>query len=111
MLIGAFQNLVARAPSANLPAMLIAQFLPFIKNLAASKWSDEGILEDIQFVRDELEANFASLTWVVLTGYSSFCITLYTGRMTSTSRNSPMTICRGHRSTNRRNFGAKTRPD
>ncbi|KAI5983764.1 armadillo-type protein [Pisolithus albus] len=56
------QNLVTKAPSANLPAMLVSELLPFTKNLAAAKWSDEDILEDIQFVRDELERNFASLT-------------------------------------------------
>lgn len=51
-----------KAPSANLPAMLVAQLLPFSKNLVARKFSDEDILEDVQFVRDELERNFESLT-------------------------------------------------
>jgi len=55
-------NLVTKAPSANLPAMLVAQLLPFVKNLATRKWSDEDILEDVQFLRDELEARFESLT-------------------------------------------------
>ena len=56
------QNLVTKAPSANLPAMLVAQLLPFVKNLATRKWSDEDILEDVQFLKDELEARFESLT-------------------------------------------------
>ena len=56
------QNLIMKAPSANLPAMLVAQLLPFSKNLVARKFSDEDILEDVQFVRDELERNFESLT-------------------------------------------------
>lgn len=105
------QNLIARAPSANLPAMLVAQLLPFIKNLAAGKWSDEDILEDIQFVRDELETNFASLTWVVRGNYSDLYVTLYTGRMMSTLRNSPLVTCHGPQSMNQRSSGAKTRPD
>ncbi|KAI6129138.1 armadillo-type protein [Pisolithus thermaeus] len=62
VIIATFRNLVTKAPSANLPAMLVSELLPFTKNLAAAKWSDEDILEDIQFVRDELERNFASLT-------------------------------------------------
>jgi V-type H+-transporting ATPase subunit H len=58
------KNLVTKAPSANLPAMLVAQLLPFVKNLATRKWSDEDILEDVHFLRDELEARFESLTYV-----------------------------------------------
>lgn len=42
--------------------MLVAQLLPFSKNLSARKFSDEDILEDVHFVRDELERNFESLT-------------------------------------------------
>jgi len=60
--IATLRNLVTKAPSANLPAMLVAQLLPFVKNLATRKWSDEDILEDVQFLRDELEARFESLT-------------------------------------------------
>ena len=61
----ALKNLVTKAPSANLPAMLVDQLLPFVKNLATRKWSDEDILEDVQFLRDELEARFESLTCVL----------------------------------------------
>jgi len=57
-----FQNLVTRAPAANLPAMLVAQLLPFAKNLCTRKWQDEDVLEDVQFLRDELNTNFQSLT-------------------------------------------------
>lgn len=58
------KNLVTKAPSANLPAMLVAQLLPFAKNLCGRKWSDEDVVEDVQFLRDELQANFQSLTYV-----------------------------------------------
>jgi V-type H+-transporting ATPase subunit H len=44
--------------------MLVAELLPFVKNLATRKWSDEDVLEDVQFLRDELEARFESLTYV-----------------------------------------------
>ena len=46
--------------------MLVARLLPFVKNLCTRKWSDEDIIEDIQFLRDELETNFHSLTFVFL---------------------------------------------
>lgn len=61
---------MSKAPSANLPAMLVAQLLPFIKNLCTRKWSDEDILEDVQFLRDELDTNFQSLTLVNCWGMS-----------------------------------------
>ena len=56
------QNLISKAPAANLPAMLVSQLLPFAKNLCTRKWSDEDILEDVQYIRDELNARFESLT-------------------------------------------------
>ncbi|EGN96156.1 hypothetical protein SERLA73DRAFT_185746 [Serpula lacrymans var. lacrymans S7.3] len=62
VIVATFRNFVTKAPSANLPAMLVAQLLPFIKNLSGRKWSDEDILEDVQFVKDELETNFQTLT-------------------------------------------------
>jgi len=42
--------------------MLVCKLLPFVKNLAARKWSDDDILEDVQFLRDELNTRFQSLT-------------------------------------------------
>lgn len=56
------QNLVAKAPSQNLPAMLVAKLLPYVKNLSTRKWSDEEIVEDIEFLKEELTKNFESLT-------------------------------------------------
>ena len=60
----ALKNPVTKAPFANLPAMLVVELLPFVKNLAARKWSDEDILEDVNFLRDELEERFESLMCV-----------------------------------------------
>ncbi|KAI8998886.1 ATPase V1 complex subunit H [Trametes punicea] len=62
VIVATFRNLVSKAPQANLPAMLVAQLLPFAKNLSGRKWTDEDITEDIQFLRDELSARFESLT-------------------------------------------------
>ena len=44
--------------------MLVAQLLPFVKNLSTRKWTDEDIVEDVQYLRDELTARFDSLTYV-----------------------------------------------
>jgi len=62
VIISTFRGLVTKAPVANLPAMLVAQLLPFVKNLSTRKWSDEDIVEDVLFLRDELSARFESLT-------------------------------------------------
>ncbi|KAJ3526602.1 hypothetical protein NM688_g8243 [Phlebia brevispora] len=62
VIIATFRNLVSKAPSQNLPAMLVAQLLPFVKNLSTRKWTDEDIIEDVLYLRDELNARFESLT-------------------------------------------------
>ncbi|KAF9557693.1 ATPase, V1 complex, subunit H [Agrocybe pediades] len=62
VIVATFRNLVTKAPAANLPAMLVSQLLPFVKNLATRKWSDEDIIEDVLFLKDELNNRFQSLT-------------------------------------------------
>ncbi|KAJ2931362.1 hypothetical protein H1R20_g5734, partial [Candolleomyces eurysporus] len=44
--------------------VIVATFrlLPYTKNLATRKWSDEDIIEDINFLKDELTTRFESLT-------------------------------------------------
>lgn len=56
------QNLVEKQPEANLAAMLVAKLLPFTENLSTRKWSDSDILEDIEFLKNELQENFQSLS-------------------------------------------------
>ncbi|KAH9483833.1 V-type proton ATPase subunit H [Psilocybe cubensis] len=62
VIVATFRNLVTKAPSQNLPAMLVCQLLPFVKNLATRKFSDEDIIEDVLFLKDELNSRFQSLT-------------------------------------------------
>ncbi|KIO27114.1 hypothetical protein M407DRAFT_73717 [Tulasnella calospora MUT 4182] len=62
VIVATYRNLVAKAPSQNLPAMLVAKLLPYVKNLSTRKWSDEEIVEDIEFLKEELTKNFESLT-------------------------------------------------
>jgi len=44
--------------------MLVAQLLPFVKNLSQRKWSDEDISGDVQFLKEELTTHFQNLTYV-----------------------------------------------
>ncbi|KAG2225210.1 hypothetical protein INT45_009539 [Circinella minor] len=60
--IATLKNLVEKAPTENLAAMLVAKLLPFTENLSTRKWSDPDILEDIDYVKERLQENFQSLT-------------------------------------------------
>ncbi|KAL5511416.1 VMA13 [Sanghuangporus vaninii] len=62
VIVATFRNLVSKAPSQNLPSMLVSELLPFVKSLCGRKWTDEDIIEDVRFLRDELNARFDSLT-------------------------------------------------
>ncbi|KAH6918818.1 hypothetical protein BKA70DRAFT_30168 [Coprinopsis sp. MPI-PUGE-AT-0042] len=62
VVVATFKNLVVKAPTANLPAMLVCQLLPYSKNLVTRKWTDEDIIEDVKFLKDELTTRFESLT-------------------------------------------------
>jgi V-type H+-transporting ATPase subunit H len=42
--------------------MLVGQLLPFARNLSQRKFSDEDIIEDVQFLKDELTVHFQNLT-------------------------------------------------
>ncbi|KAF8064414.1 armadillo-type protein [Lyophyllum atratum] len=57
VVVATFRNLVAKAPVITIPDMLDAQLLPFLKNLSTRKWQDDDVLEDVQFLRDELNAD------------------------------------------------------
>jgi len=54
--------LVEKAPEANLAAMAAVKLLPFCENLSTRKWSDAEILEDVNYLKAELEENFHTLT-------------------------------------------------
>ncbi|KAF9452825.1 ATPase, V1 complex, subunit H [Macrolepiota fuliginosa MF-IS2] len=62
VVVATFRNLVTKAPSSNLPAMFVAQLLQFAKNLSQRKWSDEDVVEDVQFLKEELTNHFQNLT-------------------------------------------------
>lgn len=91
--------------------MLVAQLLPFAKNLATRKWSDEDIVEDVVFLRDELNARFNSLTQAfALSLHGYFLRPLMTERMTSMHRSWRRVTCLGRLCTILRNSGRRTQP-
>lgn len=56
------QNLLFIAPSQNLPSMFTSKLLPFITSLQSRKWSDEEIVEDLDYLQDELKTRLDGLT-------------------------------------------------
>jgi len=53
---------VKNAPEENLPAMVVAKLLNFIKALSGRKWTDQEISEDLSFLQEKLQASFDQLT-------------------------------------------------
>ncbi|KAF9098852.1 H(+)-transporting V1 sector ATPase subunit H [Mortierella sp. GBA35] len=62
VIIATLRNLVEKAPEANLAAMAAMKLLQFSENLSSRKWSDSEILEDVNFLKAELQENFHTLT-------------------------------------------------
>ncbi len=62
IVLASFRNLVIKAPTQNLPAMLVAKLLPFVQSLGNRKFSDEEVAEDVDFLQAELERSFEGLT-------------------------------------------------
>lgn len=95
--------------------MLVAQLLPFAKNLCTRKWTDEDIIEDVQFLRDELKARFESLTYVSHTSswipVSKILMNWGSGHMTSTLQNSLQDISLGPLFTNLNYSGKRMSPN
>lgn len=42
--------------------MFVVRLLPFVKSLLERKWSDEDIVEDLEYLRDELKTRLDGLT-------------------------------------------------
>ncbi|KAK9680773.1 H(+)-transporting V1 sector ATPase subunit H [Basidiobolus ranarum] len=62
VIISTFKNLIEKAPEENMASMLVHKLLSFSENLANRKWSDPDIVEDIEFLKTQLDENFQSLT-------------------------------------------------
>lgn len=57
-----WQNLLTIAPAQNLPSMFTTKLLPFVVSLQSRKWSDEEIVEDVEYLKDELTSKLEGLT-------------------------------------------------
>ncbi|KAG0358290.1 ATPase V1 complex subunit H [Gamsiella multidivaricata] len=75
--IATFRNLAEKAPEANVAAMAAVKMLQFCENLSTRKWSDNDILEDINYLKAELEENFQTLTT-----FEVYLAELQSGRLT-----------------------------
>ncbi|WVQ85791.1 hypothetical protein IAT38_007958 [Cryptococcus sp. DSM 104549] len=62
LVVATFKNLIAIAPSQNLPSMFVTKLLPFVLSLQSRKWSDEEIVEDLDYLKDELKARLDGLS-------------------------------------------------
>lgn len=56
------QNLLENAPTQNLPSMFTTKLLPFVTTLQSRKWSDEEIVEDVEYLKDGLTSRLEGLT-------------------------------------------------
>lgn len=45
--------------------MLVAHVLPLVQSLKSRKWSDDEIVDDIQFLHEELKKSFDGMTCVL----------------------------------------------
>ncbi|WVQ63352.1 uncharacterized protein L199_001504 [Kwoniella botswanensis] len=62
VVVATLRNLLAIAPSQNLPSMFVAKLLPFVISLQSRKWSDEEIVEDLDYLKEELKTRLDGLS-------------------------------------------------
>ncbi|TXT05914.1 hypothetical protein VHUM_03675 [Vanrija humicola] len=62
VVVATFRNLLAISPAANLPSMFVVRLAPFVDSLLERKWSDEDVVEDLTWIKDELKARLDGLT-------------------------------------------------
>ncbi|CAO1633023.1 unnamed protein product [Parajaminaea phylloscopi] len=60
--VAALRNLLAKAPEANAPVMLGSKLLPLVELLADRKWSDDEVVEDIEYLRGELSEKLQGMS-------------------------------------------------
>ena len=62
MLFTHLQNLLTIAPAQNIPSMFTSKLLPFVTSLQSRKWSDEEVVEDLEYLKTELASRLEGLT-------------------------------------------------
>jgi len=56
------QNLLLVAPDVNVPSMIAAKLLTLVTSLSSRKWSDDDLIEDIDYLKVELKQRLEGLT-------------------------------------------------
>ncbi|KAJ9093252.1 hypothetical protein QFC20_007170 [Naganishia adeliensis] len=62
VVMATLRNLLNLAPDANINSMLVQKLLPLVKSFSTRKWSDDEVVDDIKYLKDELEERLANLT-------------------------------------------------
>ncbi|GHJ88819.1 hypothetical protein NliqN6_5221 [Naganishia liquefaciens] len=62
VVMATLRNLLNLAPSSNLNAMLVQKLLPLVKSFSTRKWSDDEVVDDIKYLKEELEGRLENLT-------------------------------------------------
>ncbi|KAJ9119143.1 hypothetical protein QFC22_003634 [Naganishia vaughanmartiniae] len=62
VVMATLRNLMALAPSANINSMVVQKVLPLVKSFSQRKWSDDEVIDDIKYLRDELDARLSNLS-------------------------------------------------
>ncbi|WVO17514.1 hypothetical protein L204_105207 [Cryptococcus depauperatus] len=62
VVVATFKNLISIAPKQNLPSMFVTKLLPFVTSLQSRKYSDEEIIEDLDFLREELKTRLEGMS-------------------------------------------------
>lgn len=60
--IATLRNLLTIAPEQNVPAMIAANLLNLVNSLSTRKWSDDDLIEDLKYLKDELWERQQGLT-------------------------------------------------
>ncbi|CAD6581082.1 MAG: H(+)-transporting V1 sector ATPase subunit H [Tremellales sp. Tagirdzhanova-0007] len=62
VVIATFRNLLTVAPANNMPSMFTSKLLPFVLSLQSRKWSDDEVMEDLAYLKDELTKRLEGLS-------------------------------------------------
>ncbi|ORY31205.1 armadillo-type protein [Naematelia encephala] len=62
VVVATFHNLLYIAPAQNIPSMFVSKLHPFVVSLQSRKWSDDEVVEDLDYLAGELKTRLDGLT-------------------------------------------------
>lgn len=62
VIMATLKNLLLVAPDVNVPSMVAAKLLTLVTSLSSRKWSDDDLIEDIDYLKVELKQRLEGLT-------------------------------------------------